>query len=118
MEHDDEEASSPLKTREELLANIRVSLAGRGGEIIRFGAEKGLSSGASGDLKNATAVARRMLCQYGMDDELGMVWSDREILTSEEESRIRRKISDLLAAEMREVLAVLQSCLLYTSRCV
>lgn len=108
MEHDDEEAASPLKTREELLANIRVSLAGRGGEILRFGAEKGLSSGASGDLKNATAVARRMLCQYGMDEELGMVWSDRESLTGEEEARVRQKISTLLAEEMRGVLTVLQ----------
>ncbi len=106
MEHDDQEASSPLKTREELLSNIRVSLAGRGGEILRFGAEGGLSSGASGDLKNATSIAEKMLCQYGMDDELGLVWTDT--VSAQKEECIRQKIASLLNGEMQKVLAALQ----------
>lgn len=61
------------RTREELLAEIRVSLAGRAAEVICYGPEAGLSTGASQDLENATNMARAIVCRYGMDEEFGLL---------------------------------------------
>ncbi len=61
------------RTRDELLADIRVSLGGRGAELIRYGPDQGLSTGASQDLEKATASARAIVCRYGMDQEFGLI---------------------------------------------
>ena len=61
------------RTRDELLADIRVSLGGRAAELIFYGPDAGLSTGAAQDLENATNVARAMVCRYGMDEEFGLV---------------------------------------------
>ena len=57
-------------TKEELLAKIRVSLAGRAAEIIEFGECQGLTTGPSSDLYHATALARAIVSDYGMNDSL------------------------------------------------
>jgi cell division protease FtsH len=57
-------------TRKQLLAMIRHAMGGRAAEEIVFGH---LSTGASDDLKKATALARQMVCQYGMSERLGPV---------------------------------------------
>ena len=61
------------RTRDELLADIRVSLAGRAAELLYYGREGGLSTGVSQDLENATHIARAMVSRYGMDEEFGLV---------------------------------------------
>jgi len=48
------------------LSGIRVSLAGRAAEELVFNE---ITTGASGDLEAATAVARRIICRYGMTPE-------------------------------------------------
>ena len=53
------------KSRQEYLAEIAVSLGGFVAEKEVFG---DVTSGASSDLKNATAVARKMVTQYGMSN--------------------------------------------------
>ncbi|MBI2353065.1 ATP-dependent zinc metalloprotease FtsH [Candidatus Dependentiae bacterium] len=55
-------------TKEELLARIAVSLGGRAAEEFIFNE---ISTGAYSDFKNATEVARSMVCYYGMTDALG-----------------------------------------------
>jgi len=60
-------------TRAELLAKIRVSLAGRAAEIVCYGPEDGLSTGASQDLEKATNIARDIVCRYGMDEDFGLL---------------------------------------------
>ena len=45
-------------------------LSGRAAEKIKF---KDLSTGAGDDLKKATQLARRMVCQWGMSDAIGPV---------------------------------------------
>lgn len=45
-------------------------LGGRAAEKIKF---NDLSTGAGDDLKKATQLARRMVCQWGMSDEIGPV---------------------------------------------
>ena len=60
-------------TREEMLARIRVSLGGRAAEMLYYGQDGGLTTGASGDLENATNLARQMICRYGMDGDFGLL---------------------------------------------
>lgn len=62
-----------LRIRDDILADIRVSLGGRAAEVVYYGEKEGLSVGPSSDLKNATNIARRMVSQYGMDDTYGIL---------------------------------------------
>src|SRR5205814_6081721 len=60
----------------ELLASLSVSMGGRVAEEIAFG---DVTNGARGDIKMATATARRMVCEWGMSEKLGMVeYGDHE----------------------------------------
>jgi len=52
--------------KEELI----VTMGGRVAEELTFG---DVTSGASGDIRQATTLARRMVCEWGMSEDLGMV---------------------------------------------
>ena len=56
--------------KEELKEQIAELLGGRVAEAIVFG---DISGGASNDIKRATAIARKMVTELGMSDELGPV---------------------------------------------
>jgi cell division protease FtsH len=56
--------------RKEMLDFIAMAMAGRIAEEIVSG---DISSGASGDIQQATSIAHSMVCQWGMSDRLGMV---------------------------------------------
>jgi len=59
-----------------LLAGLAVSMGGRVAEEIIFG---DITNGARGDIKMATAIARRMVCEWGMSEKMGMVeYGDHE----------------------------------------
>jgi cell division protease FtsH len=58
-----------LLTRAELLDRLDVLLGGRVAEEIIFG---DVSTGASDDLQKATDLARHMVMQYGMSEQLGL----------------------------------------------
>jgi cell division protease FtsH len=58
------------RRRKEMLDMIAVTMAGRIAEELISG---DISTGASGDIQQATAMARAMVCQFGMSDRLGMV---------------------------------------------
>jgi cell division protease FtsH len=59
-----------LLTREDLLSQLSVLLAGRSAEEIAFGH---ISTGAQNDLQRATDIARSMVTEFGMSDLLGAV---------------------------------------------
>src|SRR6266436_5216480 len=62
--------------KNELLAGLAVSMGGRVAEEIIFG---DITNGARGDIKMATAIARRMVCEWGMSEKMGMVeYGDHE----------------------------------------
>ena len=64
-----------LMTREELEDKMATLLGGRAAEVLMCGE---LSTGAADDLAKATDIARSMVTQYGMDDELGLAaWRDQ-----------------------------------------
>src|ERR1039458_5897535 len=56
--------------RKQMLDLIAVMMAGRIAEEVTSG---DISSGAAGDIQQATSVAHSMVCQWGMSDKLGMV---------------------------------------------
>src|SRR5580658_7656312 len=56
--------------RKEMMDLLAVMMAGRIAEEIVSG---DISSGAAGDIQQATSIARAMVCQWGMSDKLGMV---------------------------------------------
>ena len=58
------------RKRKEMLDIIAVTMAGRIAEEI---VSDDISSGASGDIQQATGMARAMVTQWGMSDKLGMV---------------------------------------------
>jgi cell division protease FtsH len=58
------------RKRKELLDIIAVTMAGRIAEEI---VSDDISSGAAGDIQQATQMARAMVTQWGMSDRLGMV---------------------------------------------
>ncbi len=107
MEHDSED-DSPLKTREDLLGRIRISLGGRAAEIAYYGDEAGISTGASGDLEQATRVARAMICNYGMDDEFGMaVMGQEEATRGPLAEKVSQRVSEMIKTEMDHTVGII-----------
>jgi cell division protease FtsH len=58
-----------LMTRSQLLDRIRGMLGGRAAEEVVFGE---VTTGAENDLEHATALARQMVCLFGMSDVVGL----------------------------------------------
>ena len=52
-------------TKEYMLANITILLAGRAAEEIFLGS---MTTGASNDMERTTSLARKMVCEWGMSD--------------------------------------------------
>ena len=65
-----EEDKTNLRTREELMAKITVSMGGRAAEEVVLHT---MTNGASQDIQEATNIARNMVAMYGMSDEFGMM---------------------------------------------
>jgi cell division protease FtsH len=58
------------RRKNELLDDLVVTMGGRVAEELVFG---DVTNGAVGDIRHATAVARKMICEWGMSANLGMV---------------------------------------------
>jgi cell division protease FtsH len=56
--------------RDYLLNNLAFAMGGRAAEQVALNT---MTTGASNDLERTTKLARRMVCEYGMSDELGPV---------------------------------------------
>ena len=96
-------------TKAELLGRIRTALAGRAAEIVCYGEEEGITTGASGDLQTATGLARYMICSCGMDEEAGMsVIGKEELAQAGLNETIRKKINKILAEELKNAEAVIR----------
>ncbi|MDD3346598.1 ATP-dependent zinc metalloprotease FtsH [Oscillibacter sp.] len=65
-----EEDKTELRTRDELMAKITVSMGGRAAEEVVLGT---MTNGASQDIQDATGVARNMVAMFGMSAEFGMM---------------------------------------------
>ncbi|QNT79043.1 ATP-dependent zinc metalloprotease FtsH [Entomobacter blattae] len=60
------------KSKAKCLAELTLAMGGRAAEEIIFGSEN-VSNGASGDIKMATDLARKMITEWGMSSKLGMI---------------------------------------------
>ena len=58
--------------RDKLHADLAVAMGGRVAEELIFGNDK-VTTGASGDIRMATDMARRMVTEWGMSEKLGMI---------------------------------------------
>ena len=64
------EVDRHLYSKKYVLAMLQVSLGGRAAEDIACG---DISSGASDDIKRTTNLAKTMVCDWGMSDQIGPV---------------------------------------------
>ena len=90
-----------------LLSIIAVRLAGRAAEKIVY---NDVSSGAADDLKNATHLARQMVCQWGMSKDLGpMTFSQEEqqVFLGREMAQPKEYSEETASAIDREVQRIL-----------
>jgi len=62
-------------SRKYLEARLTVLLGGRAAEELKF---KTVTTGAGNDLQNATEIARKMVCEWGMSDSVGSVTLERD----------------------------------------
>ncbi len=75
--------------RLELLDHLVVITGGRAAEEIVFG---DITSGAAGDIKQASSLAKKMVCQWGMSERAGMVSygdGDEHLFLARDFSRMR-----------------------------
>ncbi|MBQ4448723.1 MAG: ATP-dependent zinc metalloprotease FtsH [Clostridia bacterium] len=94
-------------TRGKMLDEIAGLMGGRMAEKIRL---SDISTGASNDLKRATELARRMVTEFGMSEEVGPVFlaGDAEVFIGREWGH-QREYSETMAADIdREVRRILE----------
>ena len=107
MQHDDSEGKA-IYTKEELLARIRTALGGRAAEIVYYGEEDGVTTGASGDFETATSLARQMICSYGMDESFGLAAVDAQSARmGEASSEVRKAVNAILTEQMEKAVALI-----------
>ena len=88
-------------TKEDMENRICVSMAGRAGEVKFYG-EKGVTSGASGDLRTATAYAAAMICDYGMAEDLVYLG------TAERQSdKVRAKMHRIIKSQYERAIGII-----------
>jgi cell division protease FtsH len=101
--------------RDYLIAQLAMLYGGRAAEAMIFGKEK-ITTGAGNDIERATAMARRMVTQFGMSEEIGPMAvgdSEQEVFLGRELVQ-RRAISENVAERVdREVKRLLDEA--YTS---
>ncbi|MDE6626419.1 MAG: ATP-dependent zinc metalloprotease FtsH [Lachnospiraceae bacterium] len=105
------ENDNVFNTKGKLLQDIKVSLGGRIAEEMIF---QDITTGASQDIKQATAAARAMVVKYGMSDEMGLINYETD---NEEETFVGRDIGhrkvlaeQTAAAIDKEVKRIIDDC--------
>lgn len=112
----------PTYSRAEMLWNVRVALAGRAAEIVFFGEEAAVNTGASSDLQSATRYALHMICSYGMlsgrmialpvDTILRTPLADKYIAEANELIQREMKEAESLIADNKDKVEIIANALL------
>lgn len=98
------EEDNYLYTKKDLEDEIKMLLAGRVAEEIKFGY---YSTGASNDLKKATKIATGMVCNYGMGEKTGLM--AREVHSGDKLADIEREtINGILEDAYEETKELLE----------
>ncbi len=104
------EQDEMFNTKGKMLQNIMVSLGGRIAEELIFG---DVTTGASQDIKEATAIARAMVTQYGMSERVGMInydSNDGEVFIGRDLAHTRSYGEDVATAIDSEVKRIIDEC--------
>ena len=95
-------------TKDYLINNIRILMGGRIAEEIALNNQ---TTGASNDIERATEIARKMICEYGMSENLGPLAfgkKEEEIFLGREIAQ-HRDYSELTAQKIDEEVTNLVS---------
>lgn len=95
-------------TKEYIETRIVILLGGRAAEKLAFNQ---LSTGAADDLKRATELARKMVCEWGMSEKLGPVFFDHnheEIFVARDVSHPRTFSEETAKIIDQEVASILR----------
>jgi ATP-dependent metalloprotease len=98
------------ETKKEMMATIDVAMGGKVAEEIVYGPDN-VTTGASSDIQNATAVARMMVTQAGMSDVLGNVdlSSDYNRLSPETKRAIEAEVRRLVEEGRERAMQLLRN---------
>jgi ATP-dependent Zn protease len=94
-------------TKAELLGKIATSLAGRAAELVYYGEQDGLTTGASSDIRSATIYAKQIICTYGMSKEFGLssLYGDENTPIYPE---LRKEINKILAEQLQVAISLIK----------
>ncbi|MBQ2661847.1 MAG: ATP-dependent zinc metalloprotease FtsH [Clostridia bacterium] len=94
-------------SRGKLLDMIAMSMGGRVAEEIKL---DDICTGAIGDLKHATEVARRMVVEFGMSDDIGHVFlgGDAEVFIGKDWGHQRNYSEEVAAKVDSEIRRILE----------
>ncbi len=92
-------------TKNKLLNDVRLSLAGRAAEMVVYGDEEGVSAGSSSDLRSATETVLKMITEYGMVAEYGLMSNQNERNTKQ----VGEICNRILSEEMQKAIATIQN---------
>jgi ATP-dependent Zn protease len=106
MLHEIDDLRSTL-TRQDLLDRICCALAGRCAELIVFGTEKGLTTGASGDLNTANELALQIVNGYAMTE--GLVTMDVKIYGNAVGQLLFEKVERILAGQYDRAMRLIEA---------
>ncbi len=104
------EKDEMFNTKGKMLQTIMVSLGGRIAEELIF---DDITTGASQDIKQATAVARSMVVKYGMSEKVGMINYETEgdeVFIGREIGHTKSYGDDVAAAIDSEVKRIIDEC--------
>ena len=99
-----------FNTKGKMLQDIMTLLGGRIAEEIIFG---DITTGASNDIKHATATARSMVMKYGMSDKLGLICygdDDDEVFIGRDLAHTRSYSEDVAKAIDSEIHSIIEEC--------
>ena len=101
------ESDDMFRTKGMMLQDIEVSLGGRIAEELIF---DDITTGASSDIKKATAVARDMVMKYGMSEKLGTINynnDDDEVFLGNDLAKTRgygENVAGTIDAEVKRII--------------
>ena len=105
----DTDEEKPSYSREEMLWNIRVALAGRASEKVFFGENAAINTGARSDLQAATKYALQMICSYGMMSGKMIALPTDTILNTPLAHTYLNEANQLMEEEMAEAERLLEA---------
>jgi cell division protease FtsH len=105
------EADRHLHSRRYLEGVIAKALGGRAAESVFLGPEA-VTSGAGSDLVHATHVARRMVGEFGMSDEIGLISADPSAQggapSAQLQAQIDSAVRTLISAQADRAVAIVK----------